>query len=81
MNTVLWGVTLTQLVKVSVGQAVVQRFEPHLGHNLLSCICFLLSPGTLGAPSDTNHNGQNCQSLLAGGSVALQTWSIYKVYT
>ena len=27
------GVTLAQLVKVSVGQADVQRFEPHLGHN------------------------------------------------
>ena len=28
-----WGVTLAQLVKASVGQADVQRFEPHLGHN------------------------------------------------
>ena len=27
------GVTLPQLVKASVGQADVQRFEPHLGHN------------------------------------------------
>ena len=27
------GVTLAQLVKASVGQADVQRFEPHLGHN------------------------------------------------
>ena len=27
------GVTLAQLVKASVGQAEVQRFEPHLGHN------------------------------------------------
>ena len=26
-------VTLAQLVKASVGQADVQRFEPHLGHN------------------------------------------------
>ena len=25
------GVTLAQLVKASVGQADVQRFEPHLG--------------------------------------------------
>ena len=27
------GVTLAQLVKASVGQADVRRFEPHLGHN------------------------------------------------
>ena len=27
------GVTLAQLVKASAGQADVQRFEPHLGHN------------------------------------------------
>ena len=27
------GVTLAQLVKASVGQADVQRFEPHPGHN------------------------------------------------
>ena len=27
------GVPLAQLVKASVGQADVQRFEPHLGHN------------------------------------------------
>ena len=27
------GVTLAQLVKAYVGQADVQRFEPHLGHN------------------------------------------------
>ena len=27
------GVTLAQLVKASVGQADVQGFEPHLGHN------------------------------------------------
>ena len=26
-------VMLAQLVKTSVGQADVQRFEPHLGHN------------------------------------------------
>ena len=29
----LEGVTLAQLVKASVGQADVRRFEPHLGHN------------------------------------------------
>ena len=35
------GVTIAQLVKTSVGQADVQRFEPHLGHNWLSCGVFL----------------------------------------
>ena len=34
------GVTLAQLIKASVGQADVQRFEPHLGHNLLNCSVF-----------------------------------------
>ena len=45
------GVTLAQLVKSSVGQADFQRFEPHLGHNWLSCGVFLVpsSPGTLGS--------------------------------
>ena len=50
------GVTLAQLVKASVGQADVQRFQPHLGHNLLSCGVFLVQ--ALWAPSGTNHNGQ-----------------------
>ena len=36
------GVTLAQLVKASVGQADVQRFESHLGHNWLSCGVFLV---------------------------------------
>ena len=31
------GVTLAQLVKPYVGQADVQRLEPHLGYNWLSC--------------------------------------------
>ena len=66
------GVTLAQLVKASVGQAVVQRFEPHLGHNLLSCGVFLPLAQTI---------RPNWQSRLAGGSVAIQKWSIYKVYT
>ena len=35
-------VTLAQLVKASVGQTDVQRFEPHLGHNWLSCGVFLV---------------------------------------
>ena len=64
------GVTLAQLVKASVGQADVQRFEPHLGHNWLSCGVFLVA---LWAFSDTNHNGQIGKPLLAGGSVAIQT--------
>ena len=42
------GVTLAQLVKASVSETDVQRFEPHLGHNWLSCGVFLGSPGTLG---------------------------------
>ena len=58
----------------SVGQADVQGFEPHLGQNLLSCGVFL---GLLLAQAIR----PNWQSLLAGGSVAIQTWSIYKVYT
>ena len=37
------GVTLAQLVKASVGQADVQRFEPKLGHNWLSCGVFLVN--------------------------------------
>ena len=36
------GVRLAQLVKASVGQADVQRFEPHLGHNWLSYGVFLV---------------------------------------
>ena len=33
---------LAQLVKASVGQADIQRFEPHLGHNLVSYGVFLV---------------------------------------
>ena len=36
------SITLAQLVKASVGQADVRRFEPHLGHNWLSCGVFLV---------------------------------------
>ena len=75
------GVTLAQLVKASVGQADVQRFEPHLGHNLLSCgVEFQLSSRHFGLPLAQTIR-PNWQSLSAGGSVAIQTWSIYKVYT
>ena len=69
---------LAQLVKASVGQAYVQRFEPHLGHNWSSSGVFLVSPGTLG--SLWHKRRPNWHSLLAGGSVAKQKWSIYKVY-
>ena len=46
------GVTLAQLVKASVaiGQADVQRFEPHLGHNYLSCGVFLVKSRHFGLP-------------------------------
>ena len=74
------GVKLAQLVKASVGQADVQRFEPHLGHNLLSCGVFLVKSRHFGLPLAQTIR-PNWQSLLAGGSVAIQTWSIYKVYT
>ena len=74
------GVTLAQLVKASVGQADVQRFEPHLGHNLLSCGVFLVKSRHFGLPLAQTIR-PNWQSLSAGGSVAIQTWSIYKVYT
>ena len=74
------GVTLAQLVKASVGQADVQRFKPHLGHNLLSCGVFLVKSRHFGLPLAQTIR-PNWQSLSAGGSVAIQTWSIYKVYT
>ena len=44
------GVTLAQLVKASVGQTDVQRFEPHLGHNWLSCSVFLVKSRHFGLP-------------------------------
>ena len=77
---VSWGVTLAQLVKASVGQADVQRFEPHLGHNLLSSGVFLVKSRHFGLPLVQTLR-PNWQSLLAGGLVAIQTWSNYKVYT
>ena len=72
-----WGVTLAQLVKASVGQAGVQRFEPHLGHNWLSCGVFLVKSRHFGLPLAQTIR-PNWQSLSEGGSVAIQTWSIYK---
>ena len=61
-----WGVTLAQLVKASVGQADVQRFEPHLGHNWLSCGVFLVKSRHFGLPL-AQTIWPNWQSLLAGG--------------
>ena len=49
-GTQVLGVTLAQLVKASVGQADVQRFESHLGHNLLSCGVFLVKSRHFGLP-------------------------------
>ena len=62
------GVTLAQLVKASVGQADVQRFEPHIKSRHFGLpLAQTIRP--------------NWQFISAGGSVAIQTWSIYKVYT
>ena len=74
------GVTLAQLVKAFVGQADVQRFEPQLGHNWFSCGVFLVKSRPFGLPLAQTKR-PNWQSLLAGDSVAIQMWSIYKVYT
>ena len=75
----LMGVTLAQLVKASVGQADVQGFEPHLGHNLLSCGVFLVKSRlvelrcvsckvqALWAPSGTNHKAKLAISLRLSG--------------
>ena len=41
-------VTLAQLIKASVGQANVQRFESHLGHNWLSYGAFLVKSSHFG---------------------------------
>ena len=62
-----------------VSSTDVQRFEPHLGHNLLSYSVFLVKSRHFGLPL-TQTIRPNWQSLLAGGSVAIQTWSIHKVY-
>ena len=72
------GVTLAHLVKASVGQADVQRFEPHLGHNWLSCGVFLCKVQALWAPSGTNHKAKLAISL-SGWLGRYTNWSIYKV--
>ena len=76
----LSGVTLAQLVKASVGQEDVQSFESHLGRNWLRCSVSPAKSRHLGLPLAQTIR-PNWQSLLAGGSVAIQTLSIYKVYT
>ena len=53
-------------------QEDVQRFEPHLGYNWLSCGVFLVKSRHVGLPLAQTKR-PNWQSLLAGGSVAIQT--------
>ena len=60
------GVTLAQLVKVSVGQADVQRFEPYLGHNWLSCGVFLVKSRHFGLPL--------AQTTMAKLAIYLSGW-------
>ena len=48
--TFIRGVTLAQLVQAPVDQADVGRFEPHLGHNWLSCGVFLVKSRHFGLP-------------------------------
>ena len=59
------GVTLAQLVKASVGQADVERFDHHLGHNLLTCGVFLVKSRHFGLPLAQTKR-PNWQSLSAG---------------
>ena len=60
------GVTLAQLVKAFVGQADVQRFEPRLGHNLLSCGVFLVK---------SRHFGLSlAQTIRAKLAISLSGW-------
>ena len=70
---------ISSMVKAFAGQADVQRFEHHLGHNWLSYGYNWLSYGVfivryryLGV-SLAQTIRPNCQALSAGGSVALQS--------
>ena len=56
---------LAQLVEASVGQAVVQRFEPHFGHNFVELQCVSCEVQALWAPSGTNHKAELAISLSA----------------
>ena len=60
------GVTLAQLVKASVGQADVQRFEPRLGHNWLSCGVFLVKSRHFGLPLAQTIR-PNCMAISLSG--------------
>ena len=60
------GVTLAQLVKTSVGQANVQRFELHLGHNWLSYGVFLVKSRHFGLPL--------AQTTMAKLAISLSGW-------
>ena len=48
-----------------------------LGHNWLSCVVLLVKVQALELPLAQTIR-PNWQSLLASGSVGIQTWSIYK---
>ena len=65
-QSISWGVTLAQLVKASVGQSDVRRFEPHLGHNLLSCGVFLVKSRHFGLPL--------AQTIMAKLAISLSGW-------
>ena len=69
------GVTLAQLVKASVGQADVQRFEPHLGHNWLRCGVFLVKSRHFGLPL-----AQTIRPNWPNLSHRVARW-LYKVFT
>ena len=60
------GVTLAQLDKAFVGQADVQRFEPHLGHNWLSCGVFLVKSRNFGLPL--------AQTTMAKLAISVSGW-------
>ena len=60
------GVTLAQLVKASVGQADIHRFEPHLGNNWLSCDVFLVKSRHFGLPL--------VQTTMAKLAISLSGW-------
>ena len=57
------GVTSVQLVKASVGQADVQRFEPHLGHKMVELRCVSCKVQALWAPFGTIHKAKLAISL------------------
>ena len=60
------GVTLALLVKASVGQADIQRFEPHLRHNWLSCGVFLVKSRHFGFPL--------VQTIMAKLAISVNGW-------